>query len=579
MQSLDSLGIEQKISQSSLKNDYLCFYESEISKRFGDVFKILIITNENTIQTGKVFSERYKSAEIHIASYGDLSASAFNFGSVYFKSFLDVNDFCKRNDFKNFDIIIEHGNNKKSEKISIFKSLFHKLRKGGIYFIEELHAKFIPLLVDCEGDDIFDIINSISQLKIAPHSVKIKSDNFKRSIAECCGDIIIKGKVAMISLEKNTLHAIRTNKALELIENGILSGEVSFKNDYSYELESRISTTVNLKKNLSRHPKKTTVPGSFIACYRDVKCIPGQVAFIDNIILPDSFRIQNHKTLSNRNLQHIADDVFCLKSENYDYNKKNGVFLYLDSEFPCHFGHFVSEVISRLWAWDLIKKESPNAKVLLSIEKGKSLPSFIIKMLSYFGINENEIVTFDDGIIVEKLYCATPYYIIGDHINPEIKKIWDKISIGARKGKSGIKGKKLFISRPAGGRRNCLNAEKLEKIFLSRGFELYNPECHTWEDQVKTFSSAKVVAGYAGSGTFNSMFAHGIKKMFIIGSDSYTANNEFYICNIKGIDLVYFWGDSVITHGNSWSPQAFISDYNFNYDRDEDMLLNELSKI
>ncbi|MDW4577812.1 glycosyltransferase family 61 protein [Atlantibacter hermannii] len=579
MLSLDSFGIEQNISQSSLKNDYLGFYESEISNRFGNLFKILIITNEKAIETGKVFFERYPDAEIHIASYGNSNKSNFSVGSTHFHSFFDINDFCNNHTFNKFNVVIEHGNNRKSEKIKIFKNLFLSLAKGGVYFIEELHAKFIPSLVDCDGEDILDIINSISQLKIAPPSVKSKSEPFKRSVSECCGELIIKGKVAMISLEKETLLAIRTNQALAMLESGALNGEVIFKDDYSYELESKISTSVNLKKNLSRHPKKTNIPGSFLACYKNINCIPGQVAFSDNVLLPDSFRIQNHKNLSNRNLQPLVNNLFNLKSENHKYIKKNGAFLYLDSEFPCHFGHFTSEVISRLWAWELIKKESSDAKVLIGVEKGKGIPSFIIKILSYYGINESEIATFDDGIIVEKLYCATPYYIIGDNINPDIKKIWDKIGYGERNGKSGIKGKKLFISRPVNGRRNCLNHERLENIFLSNGFELYNPENHPWEDQVKTFSSARIVAGYAGSGTFNAMFANGIKKMFIIGSDSYTANNEFYICNIKGIDLVYFWGDSLMTHDKGWSPQAFISDYNFNYARDEEMLLKELRQI
>lgn len=114
---------------------------------------------------------------------------------------------------------------------------------------------------------------------------------------------------------------------------------------------------------------------------------------------------------------------------------------------------------------------------------------------------------------------------------------------------------------------------------LHYGFEFYSPEKHSWKDQVKTFSHANIIAGYAGSGTFNTMFAKGEKKLIVIGSDSYTAINEHYICAIKGFDLTYFLGSSLIKHDNGFSGKAFLSDYYFDYERDEQALIDTLNGI
>ncbi|MNG34989.1 hypothetical protein D3C84_1216220 [compost metagenome] len=75
------------------------------------------------------------------------------------------------------------------------------------------------------------------------------------------------------------------------------------------------------------------------------------------------------------------------------------------------------------------------------------------------------------------------------------------------------------------------------------------------------------------------MFAKGVKKLIIIGSDSYTAANEHYICAIKGFDITYFLGNSIIKHDNGFSGKAFMSDYNFDYDRDEKALIDTLKNL
>lgn len=580
MLSLDEIGIAHNLKQSSLKDDYLSLYEHEISRRFTCKFNLLIITKEKIDDVTSVYAKKYPEAEITLASYGCVEKKINTPRNVNYYNYSTLDELIPHVSLLRPNVIIEHCSNRKSHKLELLKKLFFILSNGGLYFIQELHAKFIPSLIDCDGPDILDLINEVSQLKISNSERKKNADVHAVAIAECCESVLIKGKLGVLVKNKTSLKGLRDDQARSMIDSGLLRGNIITLNDNSYEFEHSISSkVVNQKRN---HPSKFKIPESFLVRYFDVKCEVGQVAYQDGYLLPDSFRIQIKKSLSNKNIAPLIDDFFCLKNSKKEIRHLPGEYFYLDSEHPGHFGHFTSEVVSRLWAWDEIKRISPDAKVLIGLEQGKSLPSFIEAILSSYGINSNDIVTFHDNVIVDVLYAATPYYVINSHINPLIRDVWNRIGSCTINGISGIVGKKLFIARPengSGDRRKCLNPERLEKIFRDNGFEFYNPEKHSWQDQVRTFSNANVIAGYAGSGSFNMMFSSGIKKVLMIGSTSYTSSNEHYICAIKGFDLTYFVGDSLIKQENGWSVRAAMSDYHFNYERDEQSLIEILNEI
>ena len=579
LDSLDSLGVDLKLYQSSLQNDYLSLYEKKISARFTSSFRLLLITNQRANEIAKMYSTRFGDAEVIVVSYGCSQSIKLRDGNVIFYQYTSLEQMLS-DSIKTgyFDVIIEHCSNKKSHKIKIFKQYYPFLNASGLYFIEELHAKFIPQLIDCEGDDILDMLGKAYNIKLAnklnPDNKKT-ADQFLVSLADSCDSILIREKLAVIDKKVMTLRGLRSNEAIQLLSEGVISGVNIYRDDDAYLYEHKNKSIINLEKNASRHPKKFIVRESYINKFQDCICELGQIVHNNGFLLPDSFRMQHQKTLTNRHVRRLSENLF-LGNEKVASKYLEGKFLYLDSEFPGHFGHFTSEVVSRLWAWDKLKAHNPELKVLIGVEKGKSLPKFAETIFESFGICKEDIVTFDDCIFVNNLYTASPYYVIGDHINPAISAVWDKIAEQTKGGISGINGEKLFIARPVKGGRKCLNPEKLEDIFKESGFEFYHPENHTWLDQIKTFSRAKVIAGYAGSGTFNTMFTNSVKKMFIIGSDSYTSPNEHYICAIKNIELHYFWGDSLLQHGNHWSAKAFMSDYNFNYERDESALREAL---
>ncbi len=582
MQTLDELGLRLNLSQASNANNYLHSYEKEIDTRFDGKCRIVVLSNNsNRIKISNILSERFPDSNILVLSYikdantkPNLISEKIN--SINFNSLQELLTWTKN--IGKVDIIIEHCSNYKSHKIVLFKELFLYLRTNGVYFIEELHAKFIPQLNDCNGYDILETLFNICNLKISPTEIKNGSELFITSLSNHIDEITIKSKLAMVSKKGTTFRGLRSEQSSTAFECGALHGLNVLTSCTPETFQVKTSFSGNSQKLLNRHRVEIKIPPSYINKYTNAVCFPGQVVYQNNYLLPDSFRMQHHPKLINKNIKHLDNYFYSLPHEE-NPEKLAGDYLYLDSEYPGHFGHFTSEVISRLWAWKKLKITIPHLKVLLSMPKGKGLPSFAKSIFNSFGIPDEDITLFHSSVCIKNLYTASPYYVIGSHVHPEMNEVWNSILKGVKGGETKIKGNKLFIARPVTGGRKCLNPDRMEEAFKKSGFEFFSPENYSWEDQVRTFCKAKYIAGYSGSGLFNTMFTDNTKRLISIGSDSYTAVNEHLFCAVKNIHLDYIWADSLIKHGGSWSVKAFMSDYEFNYERDEKHLADILKEL
>ena len=80
----------------------------------------------------------------------------------------------------------------------------------------------------------------------------------------------------------------------------------------------------------------------------------------------------------------------------------------------------------------------------------------------------------------------------------------------------------------------------MEALFADHGFTVVHPEDHSLPDQARMVRDAEVVAGFAGSGMFQIALAGGPKHVVLVGSESYTASNEYLISSVVGhrLDLV-----------------------------------------
>ena len=102
-------------------------------------------------------------------------------------------------------------------------------------------------------------------------------------------------------------------------------------------------------------------------------------------------------------------------------------------------------------------------------------------------------------------------------------------------------GELIFLSRPPGLWRECVNGAELEKYFVSRGFSVHRPELYSIPEQAALFRNARVIAGYLGSQFCNQIFSSKPVQLIGFTNNSYHSTNEFMVAAVLGNTLHPFW--------------------------------------
>lgn len=312
------------------------------------------------------------------------------------------------------------------------------------------------------------------------------------------------------------------------------------------------------------------VPEMYVRQYHGVTCWARQRVALDNYWLPDTFRHPLHRTLSHRALVNSAPRHARLPStDGMQARRVHEPCFYFDSEYPSHFGHFLSEVLARVWGWRMAQRHEPNLRPLVGLAQGRrDLPGYQRRIYSALGVDMShvEYVHFEDCLQVDTLYAATPAFAMPQYASPLLSEDW---SAAARVfvAPGADTPRRLFVGRRVRGIRSCQNTEEVEAFFTALGFTVVYPEDHDFADQVTMFANADVIAGFVGSGLFNTMFTRD-KTVLIISPDTYTATNEYLIAGLTGARLHYFLADAEIKHtAGGWSWKAYQSNFRFDVDK------------
>ncbi|MFE6971761.1 glycosyltransferase family 61 protein [Isoptericola sp. NPDC057653] len=294
--------------------------------------------------------------------------------------------------------------------------------------------------------------------------------------------------------------------------------------------------------------------------------VSNALTFTANEILPDSFR--HHLSNSrNRRLVQVDQNFARIPQHVQPTRELPGSYYLLDSENSGHYGHLMTEVISRLWGWDRAKRDAPDLKAVLRLRHpGEREPVLERTVLGAYGIPPEDVVAVGEPVFLESMYAATPMFHNAQpyYVHPEVRDVWRRIREGLPS-EPGPTWDRVFVSRKDElGNRRCLNRAEVEEYFAGAGFEVIYPEEHSLGRQAEIFSHARVIAGFGGSGMFNALFAERLEHLVVLTHEAYTARNEVLIALPLGVRLHYFWNRPVVPHPEGgWSEAAYKSDWSF----------------
>ncbi|HEY5848417.1 MAG TPA: glycosyltransferase family 61 protein [Microlunatus sp.] len=302
-----------------------------------------------------------------------------------------------------------------------------------------------------------------------------------------------------------------------------------------------------------------------------ISLVSHSLILADHAILPGSFRHHLARTLTNPRAVDANDRFARVPAKNRPRTTLPGTYFHLDAPFAGHFGHTMTEVLSRLWAWPAAKQACPELKAIYHLSNRPERALVQRRMLEGFGIMPDDIVPVETPVYLNGVQSATamwhnqrPHYV-----HPEILEVWREL----RRNLAGPAGttpdRRIFVSRPDSlGARACRNTPEVEQFFASRGFRVLYPEQYSLTEQATIFGTAEVVAGFAGSALLNTMFSTDLKSLIVLGHHGYTARNEYLVASLLGCELDYLWSDPDVAHPpKRWSPAGFVSPWSFDFGR------------
>lgn len=326
------------------------------------------------------------------------------------------------------------------------------------------------------------------------------------------------------------------------------------------------------EESVERAQPDLAVPALELREYEDVVCGPGQLVTAHNILFAETYRHHLRPRMRSRQVVDVAPRFGTMRVDMSAPESLEGPHFHWDSEFPGHYGHTLSEQVSRLWGLQRAREEHPEIKVLAGrrTELSHVLP-FERAVLAAVGFQEQDIVVCDRPLRVERLLTATPMLSMPEYVSPRIAATWDSVGDAIAAGASTRHHPGRFFCSRRTHKRACRNTAEVEALFGRAGFDIVFPEELTLADQIAMFRGADIVAGYAGSALFTLMFCASPKKVIMVAPESYTATNEYLIGAVRGHTVDVFWSRP--------DSESFRSSYRFDLLREGRSLRNHLRAI
>lgn len=201
-----------------------------------------------------------------------------------------------------------------------------------------------------------------------------------------------------------------------------------------------------------------------------------------------------------------------------------------------HFGHFMLEGLSRVWAYRMIASALPGIKLVIY---EPSVPSFILELLSMAGISREQIVFSSGAMVCERLIVPKMAMRTHHWITSFQRRAWESVA-PLKKG-----GGKVFLSRRGVANRPLGNEESIEKAFRKAGFEIVCSEKLPITEQIEMATSVDCFAGAVGSQMYLSAFMKPGGKVLVMAPENFYLKDDFLISAALNLKLKVQLGGAI----------------------------------
>jgi len=240
-------------------------------------------------------------------------------------------------------------------------------------------------------------------------------------------------------------------------------------------------------------------------------------------------------------------------------------------------GHFLTEVVSRLW-YSLRNDKSVDAYVFFDVLDGNiQFSGNYFEFLKLLGISD-KVKIINKPTRYKKVIIPEEGLVYNDHYTQEFINLYQFINKRGLELYSGKKYEKVFFSK-----RRCtisvesnLNEQFIDKYFEKNGYHIFYPEKLSLIDTIGIMQNARFFCGLSSSLAHNQLFGHANQTMISIEKQAFYNPYQVFVANITGCECVFI--DACRSVFTVCSAGPFIFDYTRfldQYAKDNGMLLDK----
>jgi len=229
------------------------------------------------------------------------------------------------------------------------------------------------------------------------------------------------------------------------------------------------------------------------------------------------------------NMKNRVYGKYDIENEKIEYDNETVIY---GNFFYKHWGHFIIDIVSRLWY--LLEDNSENkAKIvfttMINDEKTK-IDGNYKEFLNLFGISDDRILLINKPTKFKKIIIPECSIYPGKYYTKEYIKIFEKVRDSV-KGNQNIP-EKIYLSRSKfkKAKEKEIGEKEIEKFFNNNGYYSISPEQLTLTEQVQFFTDSREIVCISGTLPHNIMFANEGKDIIIINK-TYKLNKHQEIIN------------------------------------------------
>ncbi|MBU3618788.1 DUF563 domain-containing protein [Polynucleobacter sp. JS-Fieb-80-E5] len=225
----------------------------------------------------------------------------------------------------------------------------------------------------------------------------------------------------------------------------------------------------------------------------------------NNLIIGDSIRLIDKS-------DHVLPIDVAFVPVRKNCKKIYGKSIYLGSFFS-HYGHFLTEGLSRMWLEKFSEYDSVIFQPFIFGKKMLSVHNFIFEL---YKIGDEKIKIVNTPTEFESIDVPQQLWLINREPDIRMRSMYENIKKNClvKHKDENIYGK-IFLSSRSFSRVD--NIESIENLLRTNGFNVIYPEDYEFSHQVYLYANASVFVSISGSGMHNVIFCNQSALIIEIG--------------------------------------------------------------